>query len=164
LSAILYYTLGQTQKAMEILQKALVLGEKERYERIFIDEGIVMAELLDKFHKLHFKQDNENRTVISQLYICHLIKQTKEFCVSTKAFSKHLTKQSGEVRQTKPLTNRERDVLSLLNSEMTKAEIARALDIALNTVKVNCNNIYRKLNVTSREQAVIVAREMKLLN
>jgi len=55
-------------------------------------------------------------------------------------------------------------VLRLLDSELTKAEIAFTLDIALNTVKVNCNNIYRKLNVNSRGQAVSAARDMKFLN
>ncbi len=164
LSAILYYSIGQTQKAMEMLQKALALGEKDRYKRIFIEEGIAMAELLEKYLKWYIKQEPEDGLKISPLYIRYLFEQTRDCCVTIKSFTKHIKNQSGEVRQTKPLTKREKEVLRLLDSALTNAEIASALNIALNTVKVNCTNIYRKLDVNNRDRAVSIARELKLLN
>jgi len=164
LSTILYSSLGQTQKAMDMLQKSLALGEKEKYERIFVEEGVPMAALLERFLKNQIVQETDNEYSISPSYVRNLIKQTKNFCITVKAFSKPSNNDNIETRQVLPLTKREKEVLRLLSSECSNAEIANRLNMALNTVKVNCSNIYRKLNVKSREQAVDFAREMKLLD
>lgn len=60
------------------------------------------------------------------------------------------------------LTKREKDIIHLLDSELTNAEIAYTLSISINTVKVNCTNIYRKLEVRNREQAVRAAKKLIL--
>jgi len=164
LSAILYSSLGQTQKAMDMLQKSLTLGEKEKYERIFVEEGVPMVALLERFLKYHIVQEADNECSISPNYIRNLIKQTKNFCITISAFAKPSENDSEEMRSVQPLTKREKDVLRLLGFECSNAEIAITLNMALNTVKVNCSNIYRKLNVKNREQAVNVAREKKLLD
>jgi LuxR family maltose regulon positive regulatory protein len=61
------------------------------------------------------------------------------------------------------LSERERVVLRYLPSMLTYAEIANELYISLNTVKSHVNNIYRKLGVASRRDAVRRARELELL-
>jgi DNA-binding CsgD family transcriptional regulator len=62
-----------------------------------------------------------------------------------------------------PLSERELEVLALLASGRTNAEIARDLFVALGTVKSHVNNIYRKLGASNRAEAVSKAREMRLL-
>jgi ATP/maltotriose-dependent transcriptional regulator MalT len=62
-----------------------------------------------------------------------------------------------------PLSERELEVLTLLASGRTNAEIARELFVALGTVKSHVNNIYRKLGASNRAGAVTRAREMRLL-
>ena len=59
---------------------------------------------------------------------------------------------------TTPLTPRERDVLALLQTWLTTAEIAGRLYISRNTVKTHIGSIYRKLGVSSRREAVARAR------
>ena len=62
-----------------------------------------------------------------------------------------------------PLSERELEVLTLLASGHTKAEIARHLFVAVGTVKSHAGNIYRKLDAKNRAEALGRARELKLL-
>ncbi|MBN1400186.1 MAG: hypothetical protein JXA74_05075 [Anaerolineae bacterium] len=62
-----------------------------------------------------------------------------------------------------PLSERELEVLQLIAAGYSNAEIARQLYIALGTVKRHINNIYGKLDVRSRTQAVAKARDLGLV-
>lgn len=62
-----------------------------------------------------------------------------------------------------PLSERELEVLALLASGRTNAEIARDLFVAVGTVKSHVNNIYRKLGAANRAEAAARARELNLL-
>jgi DNA-binding CsgD family transcriptional regulator len=63
-----------------------------------------------------------------------------------------------------PLSERELEVLALLASGRTNAEIARDLFVALGTVKSHVNNIYRKLGAANRAEAAARARELNQLS
>jgi DNA-binding response OmpR family regulator len=58
-----------------------------------------------------------------------------------------------------PLTARELEVLGLLSSGKTYKQVANALDLSQSTVRNHLHNIYHKLDVVDRAQAVIVSRE-----
>ena len=62
-----------------------------------------------------------------------------------------------------PLSQRELDVLRLLNTELSGPEIARELVVALSTVRTHTKRIYSKLNVTNRRAAVKRAAELDLI-
>ncbi len=61
-----------------------------------------------------------------------------------------------------PLSERELEILQLLKSDLDGPEIARALTVSLNTVRFHTKNIYRKLQVESRREAVHRAEELGL--
>jgi ATP/maltotriose-dependent transcriptional regulator MalT len=61
------------------------------------------------------------------------------------------------------LSNRELDVLILLQERLTNKEIAQRLFISPETVKTHITRIYQKLNVNSRRRAVDTARKLNLL-
>jgi len=63
-----------------------------------------------------------------------------------------------------PLSARELEVLHLVEQGLTNSEIARRLVLAPSTVKTHINNIYGKLGVQTRTQALKRARELGLLN
>jgi len=67
---------------------------------------------------------------------------------------------SDAIDDLRDLTQRQKDVLKLTTEGKTNKEIARLLDISLNTVKVHMAAIFRILGVTNRTQAVAVIREM----
>jgi len=62
-----------------------------------------------------------------------------------------------------PLTKREQDVLQLLTEGLTNKEMAGRLIVAPSTVKQHLKNIYNKLDVRNRTQAVARGRELNLL-
>ncbi len=61
------------------------------------------------------------------------------------------------------LTERELSTLRLLPTMMTNAEIAEAQFVSVNTVKSHLKSLYRKLGVAGRREAVVIARELRLL-
>ena len=62
-----------------------------------------------------------------------------------------------------PLSDRELEVMRLIAAGLANREIAGELYIAIGTVKRHINNIYGKLSVGSRTQAIAKARELRLL-
>ena len=62
-----------------------------------------------------------------------------------------------------PLSERELEVLQLIANGLSNQEIGRKLFLATSTVKRHVNNIYAKLNVHSRTQAVAKGKELKVL-
>jgi LuxR family maltose regulon positive regulatory protein len=62
-----------------------------------------------------------------------------------------------------PITKREQEVLKLIASGMTNQQIAEKLVLSPGTVRAHTSNIYRKLDVSNRIQAVARAKELNLL-
>ena len=62
-----------------------------------------------------------------------------------------------------PLTKRELEILRRLGTNSPITKIATALHISNNTIKTHLKNVYRKLNVESRDEAVARGMELSLL-
>jgi len=89
LQAIVHHTLGQTQKAMEVLRLALQHGERHGYHRIFIEEGAPMAALLGRFVRSNLKPEAgaaDGCPAVSPSYVRGLIKDTRAYCVTIKNY------------------------------------------------------------------------------
>ena len=62
-----------------------------------------------------------------------------------------------------PLSEREQAILRYLPTMMSNQEIAGELFVSVNTVKTHVKSIYRKLEVSSRREAVARARQLRLI-
>lgn len=62
------------------------------------------------------------------------------------------------------LTNREREVLSLIAQGHNNADIARRLHVSGKTVRNHITNIFSKLQVADRSQAIVLARDSGLMS
>lgn len=143
LQALAYRAEGDVPDAGAALERALVLAEPEGYARLFVDEGATMAELL----KAIASRDSV-RTYARRLLML--------FGTSEEA------PPSGDrvAGLAEPLSEREREVLRLLATEMSGPEIARLLVVSLHTVRTHTKRIYTKLGVNSRRAAVARAQEL----
>ena len=70
---------------------------------------------------------------------------------------------TGQWELIEPLTEREREVLALLAQRLSNKEIAQALVISPQTVKRHAVNLYQKLQVSGRREAVANAIRLGLL-
>jgi LuxR family maltose regulon positive regulatory protein len=133
----------ETEQALLALERALTLAQPEGYVRSFLDEGEAMTRLLCLV---------QSRQVGSG-YAAELLSKIG----TTPA----MTKPSMELL-IEPLTERELEVLSLIKSGCSNQDIAEQLVISTATVKRHISNIYTKLGVESRTQALAIAKELKL--
>jgi LuxR family maltose regulon positive regulatory protein len=99
---------------------------------------------------------------IAREYIGHLLNRLASSAAeATNATMNGMVRTSRELP--KPLTARELEVLRLLESGLLNRQIADELVISLGTVKRHTANIYGKLGVETRTQALSRARRLGLL-
>ena len=164
LLAIAYHSQGKTDRSMQLLRKSLQLGEQEEYIRINVEEGTIMDVLLGRFVRWNIVNAQNENGLVSLLYVRKIMKLTREYSLIIMSY----VKENGVIGKNTQtwnisLTKRELDVLQLLTTELSNAEIACALDVTLNTVKVHSSSLYRKLGAKNREQATQRARELNIL-
>jgi LuxR family transcriptional regulator, maltose regulon positive regulatory protein len=145
LQAVAFHRIGETVKALSRLEKALQLAEAEGSLRIFLNEGAPMISLLRSINRKNANPE------FSTLLL-------SEF--SKRPSGKNVPAQ-GAVRDS--LSKRELELLRLVASGCSNKEIASQLVISLATVKRHTVNIFNKLDVKNRTEAVARARELGLL-
>jgi LuxR family maltose regulon positive regulatory protein len=133
----------ETEGALAALEKALSLAMPEGYVRMFLDEGEAMTRLLCQA---------QSRRVGSSYAAVLLSKIGKTSGM----------KQPSMQLLIEPLTTREVEVLKLIEAGCSNQNIAGQLVISIPTVKRHISNIYAKLGVESRTQAVAIGKELKI--
>jgi LuxR family maltose regulon positive regulatory protein len=132
-----------SDKALEFLKNALTLAQPQDYIRVFADTGELLVPLLQETaHRGYFPE-----------YIGHIL-------CAIKGMGQNVLHQTALV---KPLSQRELEVLRLLVAGLSNREIAARLVLSLGTVKTHIHNIYGKLEVSNRAQAIRRTTELELL-
>jgi LuxR family maltose regulon positive regulatory protein len=160
---------GETEHAAQALVRALGLAGSEGYIRVFVDEGGPIIRLLRRLRELRENGDGDGR---SEIGIDTIDKLLGALGVSSRGEweatrrngtepSSHMVAPSGTLLT--PVSEREIEVLQLIAEGKTNASIADQLYISLSTVKTHINNLYSKLGVESRTQALARAKEFHLL-
>jgi LuxR family maltose regulon positive regulatory protein len=141
--------------AVVLLNRALALAEPEGYVRLFVDEGVPMASLLDRAAM--------NRSV----RLGYIGKLLAACGPATRFRTSPVDQLSSAVHEAaaiaQPLSQREIEILRRLASGLSAKQIAQELIVSIGTVKTHTKSIYRKLDVHSRLQAVERARELRLI-
>jgi LuxR family maltose regulon positive regulatory protein len=137
---------GDLPAALVALERALALAEPEGYVRMFVDEGSPMSVLL---------QEAADRGIATS-YVGRLL-------TAFGAAENGMPQRRGQ-GLVDPLSQRELDVLRLLGTDLGGPQIAGELVVSLNTVRTHTKNIYAKLGVNNRREAVRRAEELDLMS
>jgi LuxR family maltose regulon positive regulatory protein len=149
LQALVLRAHGEKDKAVQMLCEALALAEPGGFIRLFVDEGAPMAQLL---------REAASQGVMPA-YTGKLL----------SAFDAEQRKSEGKPAQPltqpliEPLSQRELKILQLIAQGLSNREISERLFLALDTVKGHNRNIFDKLQVKSRTEAIARAHELGLL-
>ncbi len=144
LQSLLYNVQGDKTGALECLEEALALAASEGYVQLFLNEGASLRGLIQDVHV-----KGELRSYVERLRTTWAAGEEATTC----------TQQS----LIEPLTEREMEVLRMLETQRSGPEIARELYISLSTMRTHTRNIYSKLDVNNRRGAVQRALEIGLL-
>ena len=137
--------LGDAPRAAATLERVLRLSEPDGFRRVFVCGGPTVRDLLAK--------QLESGTAYWSL--------VRDLVEEPPTAPGEQERAAG--RPEEPLTERELTVLRFLQSVLSNEEIASKLFVSVNTVKTHVRNIYRKLGVGRRREAVRRARELHLL-
>lgn len=143
---------GQTFKAANMLQDALTIAEPGGFIRIFIDEGSRMEKLLRE----SAAQDMNSEYKAKLLALCNAEG------LESKGKTEPRSDQNDQVL-IEPLSERELEILGLIAQGFSNHEIGERLFLALSTVKGYNRNMFDKLQVKRRTEAVARARSLGLI-
>jgi LuxR family transcriptional regulator, maltose regulon positive regulatory protein len=145
---------GASMQALTTLGRALALAEPEGYVRIFVDEGAPMVALLGKLLEAQRTRPPASLQHVSSAYLLQLLAPAGVAVPAADAAPQPLIE---------PLSDRELEVLRLLAAGLESPEIARELIISVSTARTHIKNIYGKLGVHGRVQAIERARALGLV-
>jgi LuxR family transcriptional regulator, maltose regulon positive regulatory protein len=143
--ALAHHANGNADAAAADLAAALTDGVPAGYCRLFLDEGQPMAELL---RQVAGAAAHDVRTQAE-----HLLAAARR--TSAPAPARRASEEG--------LSEREREVLRLLATELSGPEIARELFVSVNTLRTHTKHIFTKLDVSTRRAAVRRAAELGLI-
>ena len=150
--ALIYNALGNPSAAEAELGKALEIAAPAGFVRVF-DDGPELAGLLNRVAAKGLYPEFSRQLLASS-------RQMPEIAKPILAASKHGSRQDGLVE---PLSERELEVLRLLADGLTPARVANYLVLSPNTLKAHTQNIYSKLDVHTRIEAINKARDLGLI-
>jgi LuxR family maltose regulon positive regulatory protein len=155
LQALAHRAAADTGEAVSLLGEAIEIGEPEGFVRLFVDEGPMMARLLREAAAAGLHRE----------YCVRLLSafSTDATGAGPGAPAPHRGRPAGASRLAEPLSKRELELLELLAEGLSNQDIAERLFLSPHTVKVHVRNIYSKLDVGSRAQAVARARLLGIL-
>jgi LuxR family maltose regulon positive regulatory protein len=148
LQALALHTQGESAAALAPFEQCLTLAEPEGYVRLFLEAGAAVIPLLRQAASNGTRPKYANRLLAA-------------FAVEEEA-SVPASQLSDSQALLEPLTQRELEVLHLICEGCSNQQISERLVVTINTVKKHTSNIYSKLGVKRRTQAVARARELGL--
>jgi LuxR family maltose regulon positive regulatory protein len=157
LRALALDTLGEANEASCVLKQGVDLARPGGFVRVFVDLGKPMQKLMGQ---LALQSDSD--TMLNRILVA-FPKDDKNLSDKGKPARSRHEASPGITPMAEHLTPRELEVLNLLRGPLSIKEIAHRLNISYATAKRHTINIYSKLGVNQRWNAVDKAISLKIL-
>jgi LuxR family maltose regulon positive regulatory protein len=148
---------GDRSRAMGLLCRALALAEHEGHIRVFLDAGPALTELL------HDVAPDATAGLHARAVLTAAAQEPPQPGEPADGTSVGGTAGRRVPPLVDSLSERELDVLRLLDSDLGGPDIARELHVSVNTVRTHTRHIYAKLGVANRREAIREAARLGLL-
>lgn len=155
-AAVALADLDQGEAAARLLRHALAAASEYGMARLFVDAGDAALRLLRE------QADGADLTEGEAAYVQAILRPPE--AEPDEPDTKAADAGAGRQRAPDALSQRELEVLGLLAKALSVKSIARVLNLSAGTVKWHLKHVYGKLDVASREQAVIKARNLRLID
>ncbi|MFH0472726.1 HTH-type transcriptional regulator MalT [Kluyvera ascorbata] len=157
----LHWQAGNKNEAQRVLLEALQLANRTGFISHFVIEGEAMAQQLRQLIQLNTLPELDQhraQRILREINQHHRHK----FAHFDESFVERLLNhpEVPELIRTSPLTQREWQVLGLIYSGYSNEQIAGELDVAATTIKTHIRNLYQKLGVAHRQDAVLHAQNL----
>ncbi|MDU1653292.1 HTH-type transcriptional regulator MalT [Leclercia adecarboxylata] len=157
----LYWQSGRKNDAQRVLLEALQLANRTGFISHFVIEGETMAQQLRQLIQLNTLPELDQhraQRILREINQHHRHK----FAHFDETFVERLLThpEVPELIRTSPLTQREWQVLGLIYSGYSNEQIAGELAVAATTIKTHIRNLYQKLGVAHRQDAVLHAQQL----
>jgi len=146
---MVHHALGEVGEALQVLNDAVALAAPQGSIRLFVDEGAPMKALLTKL------QRQTGMATFSSKLLAAFCAQVSGGSLGTVVTSPRLPPEV--------FSQRELDILRLIQEGHSNQKISERLFLSLSTVKWHNQNIFAKLDVQRRTEAIARALELKLL-
>lgn len=153
---------GDEAMARRALLDVLHLGLPGELIRSLLDEGPQVVRLLRELHATLPRSPNRTETDELVLYVEHLLNEAGER-PATEAEADR-PGFDDELIGFESLTEREIEILRLVSNGFSNKDLANRLGVSTNTVKWHLRNVYDKLQIGNRVQAIAVARHFHLID
>jgi LuxR family maltose regulon positive regulatory protein len=147
LTALAYDALGDRRMAFQILGEGLVFAKTQHHQRTLIEEGEPMRALLEAF-----------RVQFPQSPFADYLTEILSFFPALSAIEPGTMIDDNSLYEA--LTPREAEIIRLMCQGLSNQEIARQLVLSVGTVKFHLHNIFGKLGVRDRPQAIVKVAHM----
>ncbi|MBW7470007.1 LuxR C-terminal-related transcriptional regulator [Marinobacter sp. F4218] len=149
---------GRHREATEMLNRAVLKASEAGFMRLFAEESPRLRHLIQELSVLK-TPGRWNQALLEML------KQQASVMADTTGPTSVAPPQTPPGNQLQePLSHREMEVLALIHEGHANKEIATKMDVAPATVKAHIRNLYGKLGVGRRTEALAKARDLGLLN
>lgn len=148
LLSVAYWRKGNSEKAFVLFKATLEDAWASGYRRMFLDDALWLLPLWDAWHGAEPKRANAWQGLAEQL---------REQC-------RRLSIDLDNFDENQDVSHREREILRFVAAGLSNRDIAQAVHLSEATIKWHLHNLFAKLGVRSRTQAVLKGKSLGLLS
>jgi LuxR family maltose regulon positive regulatory protein len=148
LLSVAYWRKGNSEKAFALLRSTLAEAWQCGYRRLFQDDALWLLPLWDAWRSADSRRANAWQGVAEMLR-----EQCRRLAIDPESFEEN-----------QDVSHREREILRLVAAGLSNRDIAQAVHLSEATIKWHLHNLFSKLGVRSRTQAVLKGKSLGLLS